>query len=59
MTETALPCLDSLTSSSLDVPFTSDKLVTVIQSAKNGRAQGQYGFSNHFYRIDPTYLAVF
>lgn len=50
ITETALPCLDSATSSSLDTSYTSDELLVVIQLAKNGKAPGLDGFSNRFYK---------
>lgn len=45
-----LPSLDSATSSSLEVPFTSEELLTVIRTAKIGKVPGPNGLSSQFYK---------
>lgn len=50
MKDTALPSLDLATSSSLEVSFTSEELLTVIKTAKIGKAPGPDGFSRQSYK---------
>lgn len=50
MKNTALSSLHLATSSSLEVPFTPEELLTVIKTAKIGKVPGLDGFSSQFYK---------